>query len=89
LDNLLNYPNNYVGISSMMSIAAKSFNILAISLIVLHNYFDSSTKSSNLCLAKFLDISKAKPFRMTKFYNSLRQKVSHVYHMYLQLNCKL
>jgi len=39
----------------------KSFDILAISLNVPYNYFDSSTKFSDLYLAKFLDIS-AKPF---------------------------
>jgi len=38
---LLNYQNNYVEISNMMSNAAKSFDVLAIGLNVLHNYFDS------------------------------------------------
>jgi len=39
--NLIRYSseNNYVGNSSMMSNAAKHFNILATSLSVLHNYF--------------------------------------------------
>jgi len=33
----------------------KNFDILAISLNVLHNYFDNSIKLSDLYLAKFLD----------------------------------
>jgi len=38
---LLSYQKNYIGISSTMSKnAAKSFDILATSLNVLHNYFD-------------------------------------------------
>jgi len=41
-----------------MNNVVKSFNILAISLSVLHNHFDSSTKLfSDLNLAKFLDTS--------------------------------
>jgi len=40
----------------------KSFDILTISLSVLHNYFDGPTKLfSDLYLVKFLDTS-AKPF---------------------------
>jgi len=43
----------------MMDNAAKSFDILATSLSVLHNYFDSSTKLfSDLYLAKFRYFSK-------------------------------
>jgi len=49
---LLSRQNNYANI-------AENFNILAISLRVLHNYFDGSKK---ICLAKFLDIS-AKSFK--------------------------
>jgi len=46
----------------VMSNVAKNFDILVASLIVLHNYFDNSTKSfSDLYLAKFLDTS-AKSF---------------------------
>jgi len=41
---LLGHQNNFVGILKIMSNAAKNFDILAISLSVLHNYFDSSTK---------------------------------------------
>jgi len=41
---LLRHQNNYVGISSIMSNAAKSFDILAISLFVPHNYFNDLTK---------------------------------------------
>jgi len=41
---ILEYQNNYVGRISMMSIAAKSFNILVTNLSVLHNYFASQTK---------------------------------------------
>jgi len=38
--------------------AAKNFDILAISLNILYNYFDGLTKLfSDLYLAKFLDIS--------------------------------
>jgi len=40
---IVGYQNNYVGNSSTMSNAAKNFNILAINLSVLYNYFDSST----------------------------------------------
>jgi len=36
--------NNFVGNSSLMSNAAKSFDILTIILSVLHNYFDGSNK---------------------------------------------
>jgi len=40
----------------MMNNAIKNFNILAISLSVLYNYFDNSMKLfSDLYLAKFLD----------------------------------
>jgi len=41
---LLDYQNNFVGILKIMSNAAKTFDILATSLSVLHNYFNSSTK---------------------------------------------
>jgi len=37
---LLDYQNNYLKYLSVNDNAAKSFNILAISLSVLHNYFD-------------------------------------------------
>jgi len=41
-----------------MSNAAKNFDIIAISLSILHNYFDSLIKLfSDLSLAKFLDTS--------------------------------
>jgi len=40
----LDHQSNYVGDSSMTSNAANNFDILAISLNVLHNYFDSSIK---------------------------------------------
>jgi len=36
--------NNFIRILKIMSNAAKNFDILATSLSVLHNYFDSSTK---------------------------------------------
>jgi len=35
---------NFVGTLKIMSNTAKNFDILAINLSVLHNYFDSSTK---------------------------------------------
>jgi len=38
------YQNNFVGTLKMMSNAAKNFDILTTDLIVLYNYFDSSTK---------------------------------------------
>jgi len=41
---LLDHQNNFIGILKIMSNAAKNVNILATSLSVLHNYFDSSTK---------------------------------------------
>jgi len=56
---LLDHQNNYIGISSnLMSNAARNFDILAISLDVLHNYFDSLLKLFlGLYLPKFLDTS--------------------------------
>jgi len=41
---LLDHQNNFVRILKAMNNIAKSFDILAISLSVLHNYFDSSNK---------------------------------------------
>jgi len=41
---LLNHQNYYIRISSMMSNAVKSFDILATSLSVLHNYFGVATQ---------------------------------------------
>jgi len=41
---LLNLQNNLVGTLKLMSNIAKNFAILATSLSVLHNYFDSLTK---------------------------------------------
>jgi len=43
-----NRQNNLVGTLKIMSNAAKNFDIRATSLNVLHNYFDSSTKFSDL-----------------------------------------
>jgi len=55
------YQNIYVRNLSMMSNIVKYFDILLISLSVLGNYFDSTTKLfSDLYVAKFLDTS-AKP----------------------------
>jgi len=60
---LLNYQNYYVGRSSIMSNAIKNVDIPAISLSVLHNYFDDLTKLfSDLYLAQFFldrDFNKA------------------------------
>jgi len=39
---LLDRQNNFIGILKIMSNAAKTFDILATSLRVLHNYFDNS-----------------------------------------------
>jgi len=58
---LLDHPNNYVERSSVNDNAAKNFNILAIGLSVLHNYFDDSNKIIFRFVATFLDIS-------TKFF---------------------
>jgi len=57
----LDHQNNYV--ERLITISkAKSFNILATSLNVLHNYFNGPNKLfSDLYLAKFLNTS-AKPF---------------------------
>jgi len=41
---ILDYQNNFVRTLKITSNIAKNFDILAISLSVLHNYFDSSTK---------------------------------------------
>jgi len=41
---LLGHQNNFVETLKIMSNVAKNFDILATSLSVLHNYFDSSTK---------------------------------------------
>jgi len=43
-NNLLNHQNNFVGTLNIISNAAKNVDILATSLSVPHNYFDSSTK---------------------------------------------
>jgi len=52
----MEYQNNYAERSSIMSNAAKNFDILATS--GLHNYFDGPTKLfSDLYPAKFLNIS--------------------------------
>jgi len=37
----LDYQNNFVGTVKIMNNAAKNFDSLAISLSILHNYFDS------------------------------------------------
>jgi len=41
---LLDCQNNFVGTLKIMSNAAKNFDVLATSLSVVHNYFNSSTK---------------------------------------------
>jgi len=47
------YQNNYGRNSSVMSRAAKSFNIIATNLRILYNYFDNPTKLfSDLYLTK-------------------------------------
>jgi len=69
---LLGY-QNYYGHSSIMSSAAKSFDILAISLNILHNYFDDLTKLFSdlyLYLAKFLDTLDTLP----KFFRVIETK---------------
>jgi len=58
--NLARYrsENNFVRILSIMSNAAKCFDVLAINFVALSNYFDDiATLFSNLCLIKFLDSS--------------------------------
>ena len=50
---LLDHQNNYVGNSSMINNAVKSFDILATNLNVLHNHFDDPTKLfSDICLVE-------------------------------------
>jgi len=46
---LLNCQNNFVGTLNIMSNTAKNFDILAVSLSVLHNCFDNS-KLSLICI---------------------------------------
>jgi len=54
---LLDHQNNYTRSSNMTSNVVKNFNILGISMSVLHNYFNSLTKLFlNLYPAKFLNI---------------------------------
>jgi len=66
---LLNYQNNYVENSSVMSNAAKNFDILATSLNILYNYFDNPTKLFlNLNLVKFLNTSAKSFFLYTEFH---------------------
>jgi len=57
-----------VEISNMMSNTAKSFDVLTISLSVLHNYFNDPTKLFlNLYLIKFLEILQQNyPFRVSR-----------------------
>jgi len=53
---LLAHQKNFIGVLKIMSDAEKNFDILANCLRVLHNYFDSSTKSlSDLYPVKILD----------------------------------
>jgi len=42
---MLDHQNDFVGILKVISNAAKSFDILATNLSVLHDYFDNLTKS--------------------------------------------
>jgi len=74
---LLNCQNNYVARSSIISNAAKNFDVLATSLSVPHNYHDDPTGLfSDLYLAKFLDAS-AKSFFPRFFHVSiLHTKIS-------------
>jgi len=62
---LLDYQNNYVGNSEMMSNVAKNLIILTISLNVLHNYLILLILIklfSDLYLIKFLDTSTKHDF---------------------------
>jgi len=43
-NNLLDYQNNYIVCSSMMSNVGKKLRYLIINLSVLYNYFDGSIK---------------------------------------------
>jgi len=50
----MDHQNNYVENSNTIAILQKNFDILAISLNVLHNFFDNLTRLFlYLCLAKF------------------------------------
>jgi len=72
---LLNCQNYYVGCSSIMSNATQNFDIPAISLSVLHNYFNRLTKLfSYLYLPKFLS-TLVKSFRTFKYYPVLYEIV--------------
>jgi len=55
----------------MMSNAAKHFDILAITLKVLHNYFNIFNKIFRSVFSKFLDAS-AKPFFLCTHVDALR-----------------
>lgn len=62
---LLGHQNNYIGRSSVMSKAARYYDILATNFTVLHNYFVSTAKLfSGLHSAKFLDTSASRSFRV-------------------------
>jgi len=58
----------------MMSNAAKSFDVLVISLSVLRNYFDNPTKLfSDLYLAKFFNTSAKSCFPCRKYCAQSRE----------------
>jgi len=50
---LLDYQNNYVKHLSFGYKAAKSFNILSITLNILHNYFYDPNKIINIYMLKY------------------------------------
>jgi len=43
-NNFIRLQNKYIGSSNMINNAVKNFDILEVSLSVLHNYFDNSIK---------------------------------------------
>jgi len=64
---LLDFQNNYVERLSIDDNAAKSFNILATNLNILHNY-DRTKLFSDLYVAKFLNTSVKLVFPCKKLF---------------------
>jgi len=81
---LLDYQNNYVGRLSNWWQCCKSFDILAISLSVLYNYFDSLTKLfSNLYLSEFLDVAKSFfVYYQVSFFSTCIQRIHLLFSLF-------
>jgi len=63
---LLNHQNNYVERLSIGDNATKNFNVLAVSLSVLYNYFDSQKKKKIIFISvsQFLDTLAKSSFHL-------------------------